>query len=360
MHRRSFLKNCTIATAATAAATAPTILKAAPNKLRWRLALAVPKTTPVWGDGVVRFAKNVKEMSDSELDIKVYGAGELVPAFGIFDAVKSGSIQLGHGSPYYYQGKVPESPFFASMPFGMDSNAHRAWLIDGDGQKLWDELMKPHGLKSITCGGTGYQSMGWFNKEINTAEDLKGLKIRIPGLASKIYAKAGASPVLLPGAEIFTSLSTGVIDAVEWVGPYADYVMGFQKVAKNFYIGSWHEVNSTLEILLNLKEWESLSERLRKIIEIAAMETDLWMRATYSSKNGEYLEKIKSEGKVNVREIPVEVLKALKGFGDEAYKELESSSEISHKISNSYLSFKKTYEGFTDMTERSYAKAFKL
>ncbi|MCB0333232.1 MAG: TRAP transporter substrate-binding protein [Bdellovibrionales bacterium] len=355
--RRHFLKNLSLASLAGLTATLPSRASAAPKKLRWRIALAVPKTLPIWGDGVIRFAERVKTMSQGELSIKVYGAGELVPAFGIFDAVKSGSIQMGHGTPYYYQGKVPESPFFSTLPFGMNAAATNAWLMAGGGQELWEELMAPHGIICFACGTPGYQTTGWFTKEINSIADLKGLKIRIPGLASKIYAKAGATPILLPGAEIFTSLSTGVIDAVEWVGPYHDYTMGFQKVAKYLYGGSWHEPGSTLDLMINKQAWESLPAHLQMILRSAAAETNEWMWAQFESKNAEFLAKIKAEGKIQIRNFSREILQQLKVYSDEVIGELANSSPIAKRIYTSYTDFQKGYEAYNRLSVYTFDNA---
>ncbi len=356
--RRTFLKNLSLASLAGLTATLPSRAKAAPKKLRWRIALAVPKTLPIWGEGVIRFAKQVKAMSQGELSIKVYGAGELVPAFGVFDAVKSGSIQMGHGTPYYYQGKVPESPFFSSLPFGLNAAETNAWLMGGGGQELWEELMAPHNMICFACGTPGNQTTGWFTKEINTVQDLKGLKIRIPGIPSKVYAAAGATPILLPAAEIFTSLSTGVIDAVEWVGPYHDYTMGFQKVAKYFYGGSWHEPGTTMDLMINKQAWEALPEHLQLIVRAAAAETHLWIWAQFESKNGEFLKKIKAEGKVKIRSFSPEVLKELKTHADKIISELAASSPIATRIYNSYSTFQKEHGAYVDMTMHDYVKAF--
>ncbi|RMD83909.1 MAG: TRAP transporter substrate-binding protein [Candidatus Dadabacteria bacterium] len=360
MKRRAFLQKSAAGIVVGATAAAPAILRASPRKLRWRLALAVPKTLPVWGEAMERFARSVELMSEGRLKIKVFGAGELVPAFGTFDAVKSGALQMASSASYYYQGKIPESPFFSSIPFGMNAEGMNAWLVAGGGQELWDELMHPHGVTCLPCGKSGYQTTGWFNKEIKSVEDFKGLKIRIPGLAAKVYAKLGAIPVLLPGGEVFTSLSTGVIDAVEWVGPYHDYIMGFHKAAKYFYFGSWHEPGTNLELMINKKAWDSLDESLKLVIKTAASDTDRWMLSKWSAKNAEYLQKIKKEGKVQIKELPISVLKKLKECSDEILAELANSSKMAKKIFESFKSFQKNYEEYNDLSERAYIKAFKL
>ena len=205
MDRRNFLKTSTLV-ASSSVLTAPTVLRASTKKHRWRLALVVPKTLPIWGTGVVSFAKEVKEMTSGRLDIRVYGAGELVPALQVFEAVKSGAIQMGHGAAYYWQGKMPASVFFTAVPFGMNSQGMKSWL-EFEGQDLWDELYKPHDVFALPAGNTGLQMGGWFNKRIESPTDFKGLKMRIPGLGGKVLERLGGKPTLVAGSEIYTNLA---------------------------------------------------------------------------------------------------------------------------------------------------------
>jgi len=344
------------------AATAILPATASANKqitsLKWRMVLGAPRSFPVWGPGVSRFAANVEKMTAGRLKIRIYGAGELVPALETFGAVQGGEVEMGHSAAYYWLGKVPASIFFCSVPFGMTASCFTSWMEHGDGQTLWDELMAPHGVKSIPLGNTGYQMSGWFNKEINTIEDLKGLKIRIAGLANQVYAKAGAVPVLLPGSEVFTGLSTGVIDAVEWIGPYNDYLLGFQRAAKYYYAGSWHEPGPSLELMINKKAWENLPDDLQSAVSICAAETDRWMRSLWEAKNGEYLQKMKNEG-IDIREMPVAVLRKLKEYSRDVMQELADSSEIAARIVSSYSEFQKQFEQFQELSERAYHKAFR-
>lgn len=340
MSRRSFLKNLALGSAA-AWPLLQTSKAFGATKQRWRLALGVPKTMPIWGEGMQRFAEIVQKLSGDQLQIKVFGAGELVPALGTFDAVRSAEIQMGHSASYYWQGKIPASAFFTCVPFGMDAFGMLSWLISGDGQRLYDELMHPSGVTCLPCGTPGFQVMGWFNREINSIADLQGLKIRIPGLASQIYAKAGAKPVLLAGGEIFTSLATGVIDAVEWVGPYSDYVMGFQKAAKYLYGPGWQEPGALLELMINKQAWDSLSDQQQVAIKTASYETTLWMYSQWTSKNAEYLEKIIGEGTVQIRTLSPEVLQHLNKLSDEVVTEIASSSELAGRIYSSYLTFQR-------------------
>ncbi|RME58299.1 MAG: TRAP transporter substrate-binding protein [Candidatus Dadabacteria bacterium] len=356
--RRRFIKTFLLGTAAGASYLLGVKRRAfaIAKRKRWRMALAVPKTLPLWGEGAERFAKNVEQLTSGSIKIKIYGARELVPAFGTFEAVQKGQIQLGHSAAYYWQGKIPAAVFFSSVPFGMDTKTLLSWLEAGGGQELYDKLMAPFGVKCFVCGATGYQMTGWFNKKIEKPEDLKGLKIRIPGLAAKVYALAGAQPVLMAGGEVFTALSTGVIDAVEWVGPYQDYLMGLHKGAKYYYGASWHEPGTVLELMINKKLFEGLSKEEKLILETVCRDTTLWMKAHWEAKNAEYLQKIKKEGKVKVLPLPVEVLRVLREKAEKVKKDVAGTSKIAKEIYTSYTTFQKKYEEYQKLSESNYYK----
>ncbi|MCB0321787.1 MAG: TRAP transporter substrate-binding protein, partial [Bdellovibrionales bacterium] len=299
MKRRSFIRSvvlrsftlggATLGGAAASPLLLPSAALASTPKLRWRLALGIPRALAIWGPGIERFAKTVESLTAGGLKIKVYGAGELVPALETFEAVQSGKIQMGHSAAYYWQGKVPAAPFFTATPFGAGVLESLAWLHGGGGQELYDKVMAPFNVKTFPCGATPDQMAGWFNREIRSVTDLQGLKIRVPGFASHIYKEIGASPVLIPGGEIFTSLSTGVIDAVEWVGPYHDYLLGLHKAAKFYYGPGWQEQGPLLELMIHKPAWETLPEEYRKAIQLACQDTTLWMLNEFNVKNAEYL-----------------------------------------------------------------------
>ena len=194
---------------------------------KWRLVTAWPKNYPGLGMAPERIAQLVEEMSDGQMQITVFGAGEQVPAFGVFDAVSSGSHQMGHSGGYFWKGKVPAAQFFTGVPFGLTADEINAWTNRGGGLELWREIYEPFNIYPIPAGNTGTQMFGWFNKEINSLDDIKGLKMRIPGIGGEVFKRAGGIPVTLPGGELFTALQTGVIDATEWVGPYNDLTFGF-------------------------------------------------------------------------------------------------------------------------------------
>jgi len=252
MTRRNFIK-----TAATAGLLTSTALTAsnvhAKSTIKWKMVTTWPKNFPGLGTGANKLAQLITQMSAGRLKVKVYGATELVPAFEVFDAVSRGTAQMGHGASYYWKGKTQAAQFFAAVPFGLNAQEMNGWLYHGGGMELWQELYEPFGLIPAAAGNTGVQMAGWFNKQINSAADLKGLKMRIPGLGGEVLRRAGGTPVSLPGGEIFTSLKTGAIDATEWVGPYNDLAFGLHKAAKYYYYPGWHEPGTTLEALINKK-----------------------------------------------------------------------------------------------------------
>ena len=355
MERRRFIKNSAAAVAGAATLSAPAIAKK--RRFKWRLAMSIPKTLPIWGAGVQKFARNVETITNGDMKIKVYGAGELVPALGTFDAVKAGRLQMAHSASYYWLGKLPASVFFTAVPFGMNANGMRAWLKAGGGQELWDELYAPHGIMSLPAGNTGMQMGGWFNKEIKYISDFKGLKMRIPGLGGRVIAKAGAKPILVAGGEIYTNLATGVIDATEWVGPYHDYVMGFYKAAKYYYNPGWHEPGPVLELMINKKEWAKLPKDLQTVVRSCAAELDRDMYAEWLYQDSIYLKKIKDEAKVQLKSFPDEVLKTLKVYADQAKEEIAATSPLAKKIYQSFSDFQNNFDTHQNVTERAYMKA---
>ena len=336
---------------------APAVLAASKKRFRWRMVMVIPKTLPVWGSAVQRFSKRIEEMSEKQLRIKVYGAGEIVPALETFGAVSKGRVQMGHSAAYYWQGKLPAAPFFTSVPFGLNANGMRAWLRNGGGQELWDELYRPHGLFALPAGNTGLQMGGWFRKPIKSIKDFKGLKMRIPGLGGKVIAAVGGQPMLIAGGEIFTNLSTGVLDATEWVGPFHDYTMGFHKVAGYYYHPGWHEPGPVLELLINEKAWQELPKHLQVMVRSAAAELDRDMYAEWLAKDSEYLEKLRQLGKVKIQPYPTDVMTKLHGVADQVKKEVAKTSPLAKKIYDSYTAFQERFNQFQKVTEWDYVRA---
>ena len=366
MNRRKFIQTAAVASTALAltACDKPAVATTASSttsseKFRWRLQLIVGKNLPIWADGVIEFARKVKLISNDRLDIKVYGAGELFPAMEIFDKVKDGTIEMGHSASYFWSGKVPGCEFFTSIPFGMNADGMNSWIYSGGGLKLWEELYAPHNLIPIPCGCTSVQMGGWFNKEIKTIEDYKGLKMRMPGLGGKVINKAGASAETIPQSEIYTSLATGRIDATEWVGPYHDYTMEFYKAAKFYYVGGWHEPGSMLELIINKSAYEKLPNDLKEIVRVCAADTNKQMFNEWIMKDAEYYLRMKTEGTVQFREFPLEVVKQMKAYAKEVVQELADKNDLTKKIHESFMKFQALYDPYQEISERAYVKALK-
>ena len=307
----------------------------------WKMVTTWPKNFPGLGTGAENLANLINKLSSGRIKITVYGAGELVPAFEIFDAVSRGIAELGHGSAYYWKGKNESLQFFSTVPFGLTANEMNAWLYYGGGQELWQKAYSKFNLVPMAAGNTGIQMAGWFNKEINSLDDLKGLKMRIPGLGGEVLKRAGGTPVNLPGGELFTALKTGTIDATEWVNPYNDLAFGLHKAAKYYYYPGWHETGTTLECFLNKEIFDSLPEDLQNIITGAAKIANLDMLSEYIARNNEALKILKDKHKVNIMPLPDEVLEMLHNISNEVISEIAKKDKFSMQVYDSYKNFQK-------------------
>ena len=323
----------------------------------WRLVTSWPKNYPGLGMAPERIADLVEEMSDGQMTITVYGAEEQVPAFGVFDAVSSGSHQMGHSGGYFWKGKVPAAQFFTSVPFGLTADEINAWVNRGGGLELWREIYEPFNIYPIPAGNTGTQMFGWFNKEINSLEDVKGLKMRIPGIGGEVLKEAGGIPVTLPGGELFTALQTGVIDATEWVGPYNDLTFGFHQAAKYYYYPGWHEPGPMLELIINLDEWNSLPKHLQVIIETATKAVNQDMLDEYLAKNNQALTELVEVHGVELRRLPDDVIDEFRTISDQILEELAQEDETIAKVYNSYKSFKQDVSEYHKISEDAFIEA---
>ena len=320
----------------------------------WKMATTWPPKLPYLQTGADRFAKMVEEMSGGRLKIKVYAGGELVPPLGVFDAVSAGTVEMGSGAAYYWAGKAAAAQWFAAVPFGMNAQGMAAWLYAGGGLKLWEEVYAPFGLIPRPGGNTGVQMGGWFNKKINTIDDYKGLKMRIPGLGGKVVAKAGGTVVLTAGGEIFTNLERGVIDATEWVGPLHDLRMGFYKAAKYYYYPGWHEPGTVLELIFNKKAYEALPVDLQRILDFACAESYGWMWAGFDADNGAALQELITKHKVEVLPFPDEVLGSLKKLADEVLEEITAKDAQAKKVHESFKKVQKEVGAWGSVSEMAY------
>jgi len=353
MKRRDFFKKAAVSGVAATAVAAPAIVSAK-TKLKWKMVTTWPKNFPVLGTGANQFAKLITQMSDGRIKVKVYGAGELVPAFEVFDAVSRGTAQIGHGAAYYWKGKIEEAQFFSTVPFGMNAQEMTAWLYHGGGMALWEEAYKPFGVIPAAAGNTTVQMAGWFNKEIKSVNDLKGLKMRIPGLGGEVLRRAGGTPVNLPGGELFTALKTGAIDATEWVGPYNDLAFGFHKAAKYYYYPGWHEPGTTLEAIINREAFDALPKDLKSIVKNACKVVNQDMSTEYTAKNNSALNTLVNKHKVDVRMLPDDVLEKLKALSNEVVLELAGKNKAAKKIYASYDKFRTQVSAWHEISEKNY------
>lgn len=308
------------------------------QSFQWKMVTAWPKNYPGLGTAAERLAERVATMSGGRLTIKVYAGGELVPPLEVFDAVSRGTAELGHGAAYYWKGKVPAAQFFTAVPFGLSTSEMNAWLSKGGGQALWDEAYAPFGVKPLVVGNTGMQMGGWYNKEINALDDLKGLKIRMPGLGGEVLSKLGATTVNLPGGEVFTALQTGAIDASDWVSPYNDLAFGLHKAAKFYYYPGWQEPQAVLELLINQQAFDSLPADLQAILSEAARAASQDMLDDYVYHNALALDELKQQGAL-LKRFPDEVLDALQRESEVVLGELAAQSELNGRIWASMKAF---------------------
>ncbi len=361
IERRDFLKKASIAAAGGSAfilscgenkpAESPAVHTR--KKYEWKMVTSWQPHFPILGEGADEIADNIDIMSDGQLKIQVYGGGELVPSLESFDAVSQGIAEMGHAAAYYWAGKSPATQFFTTIPFGMNAQQTNAWLYYGGGIELWRELYNRFNLVPFPAGNTGGQMGGWFNKKINSVQDLQGLKMRIPGLGGKVISKSGGSAILSAMGEIYTNLERGVIDATEWIGPYHDYLMGFHKIAKFYYYPGWHEPSATLELIVNKNAYESLPTNLKEIVNYAAHAANVKMLSEFELKNTEYLLKLYEEKEVDILRFPNDVLDKLRKNSLEVINEITAEDQQSKKIYDSYTKFEKKIFEWDKLTKKN-------
>jgi len=357
MKRRDFINKASVgALVAGSAALVPGVA-VAQAKFKWKMVTAWPKNFPGLGVGANLLAQMINEMSGGRINVKVYGAKELVPAFEVFDAVSSGTAQMGHSGAYYWKGKNEATQFFSSVPFGLTAQEMNAWLYYGGGMELWRELYEPFNLIPLAAGNTGVQMAGWFNREIKTVDDLKGLKMRIPGLGGEVLRRAGGTTVNIPGGELFTSLQSGALDATEWVGPYNDLAFGFYKVAKYYYYPGWHEPGSTIEAMINKQAFNELPADLQSIVKAACKAVNMDMLSDYTARNNQALETLVNKHGVKLKPLPDDVLRKLKQLSEEVVLELANKDPMAKKIYTSFNQFRTQVSHWSALSEQSFLKA---
>jgi TRAP-type mannitol/chloroaromatic compound transport system substrate-binding protein len=336
MNRRKFITRAGLTVGATAAASTLAAPAIAQSRKEMAIVSTWPRDFPGLGTSAQRLAARITELTEGSIVTEYFAAGERVGAFDSFDEVASGNSQAYIGADYYWKGKHPGLAFYTSVPFGLTYAEMDAWMKFAGGQELYDELTADFGLKSIPCGNTGVQMGGWFNKEINSADDLKGLKMRIPGLGGDVMAKLGASPVSLPGGQIYENLVSGSIDATEWVGPWNDYFLKFYEAAKYYYYPGMHEPGSQLTMGFNADFWNGLSETEQAILTAACHEENAKQMAETNANNGTYLTRLINDHGVELRRFNDDVYDAFGRAAAEVFEEARQHSDLANRIYESF------------------------
>ena len=327
---------------------------AADKVIKWRLAETWGPNFPVFGDTTKNFARMVEAMSNGRLVIQVDSANKHKAALGVFDFVKSGQYQMGHSASYYWKGKNFNTMFFTTVPFGMTASEQYAWFYYGGGMELMQEVYKPYGILSFPGGNTGVQMGGWFRKEINSVDDLKGLKMRIPGFAGEVLAKLGAKPTNIPAGELYTALERNTIDALEWVGPSLDLRMGFHKIAPYYYTG-WHEPATELQFMVNEKAYNRLPADLQEILTAAIRLAAYDMYAQSTHESAVNLASMQREyPNVEIRDFPPAVMQALRKANQELLAEFADKDPVTAKILSSIAAYTKDARAWTTFSDKAY------
>ena len=323
---------------------------------RWRLITTWPKNFPGLGTAPENFASLINTMSSGRLTVEVYGAGEIVPALQVFDAVSAGTAEMGHSAAFYWKGKIPAAVFFTAVPFGMTAQEQNGWLFHGGGLALWHKAYKPFGLVPFPGGNTGVQMAGWFNRELHTLDDLKGLKMRIPGLAGEVFTRAGGTAVTVPGGELYTALQTGVIDATEWVGPANDVAFGFHRIARYYYYPGWQEPGDSLEFIINQQAWDSLPADLQAMVTAATRTINQDMMDEYVASNSRVYQQVLNDPNVEVRPYPQAILRELKRISGEIMAETAADDALFAEVYASHKAFLEKAAAYTAISEQAFVE----
>ncbi|MEM6382153.1 MAG: TRAP transporter substrate-binding protein [Pseudomonadota bacterium] len=354
MDRRSFIKKAGFVTAGATAATTLATPAISQGMRELTMVTTWPKNFPGLGTGAQRFADRVTAMSDGKLTVNLLAAGELVPAFESFDAVSTGAADMYHGAEYYWQGKHKGFNFFTAVPLGLTAAELDGWVNHAGGQALWDELAAGFNVKPIMAGNTGVQMGGWFAREINSLEDMRGLTMRMPGLGGEVLRRLGASAVALPGGEIFPSLQSGAIDATEWVGPWNDRAFGFQRILKNYYYPGFHEPGSGLATGVNLDVWNSLTPSEQAMMTAAGLAENNDMYSEFMANNGSSLTALIEEDEVVLKKFPADVWAEFARLSEEVVQEAPED-DIGRRILESYMTARKNIGGWSEIAEQAYS-----
>ena len=337
------------------AITAPAVALA--QTLRWRMVTSWPKRLPGPGMSAERVAERIAALSGGRLQITVHAAGEVVPAFEVLDAVGSGVAEMGHTAAFYWQGKQPAAAFFTTVPFGLTPSEHVAWIDAGGGQALWDELYAPFGVKPFMGGNTGVCMGGWFRRELNGVEDVKGIKIRSLGLGGEIYRRLGAIPQTTSPGEILVSMQSGLIDGAEFVGPGSDIALGLYRVATFYYAPGFNKPNGTGECIVSRKAWDELDSELLAIVQHACAVEAAFALAEMERLNAEALAALTGQHGVKLKMFPASLIEAARRQGVEVVGELAAKSAIARKVHDSYVAFRDRTGAWSRISIRAVLEA---
>ena len=359
LNRRNFIGAGALAAGAGLALGASGVASAAVSDktFNWKMTNAYAPGSPFYVQGPgspTDFCKRVEEMSGGRLKIQHFAAGELIPALEGFDAVSSGMVEMNAANAFFWAGKIPAAQFFTAVPFGMNTQGMNAWLYNGGGLKLWEELYEPHGLVPMPMGNTGTQMTGWFRQPLENVDSLKGLKMRIAGLAGKVYSELGVAVRLLPGGEIFPALERGVIDAAEFVGPYQDRRMGLHKAAKNYYTTGWHEPTNVTELIINKQAWDSLPADLQAIVRFCAQACNNESWSWCDAVNAEAMQDLVNNQGVIARPLPDDIIKRLHEVTHDTLSSMAASDPATKKVYEHFFAFRKQYISWASVGEKAF------
>ena len=350
LRRRALVKHAGIA-GVLASGVAPAVHAQA--LVRWRLASSFPKSLDTIYGGAEIFARHIKIVSGGRFDISVHAAGELMPAFGVVDAVQQGAIEAAHTAPYYFYGKNETFAIGGAIPFGLNSRQMSAWTFHGNGLQLMREFYAGYNIINFACGNTGAQMGGWFRKEIKALSDMKGLKMRIGGFGGKVLERLGSVPQNIPGGEIYQALEKGTIDAAEWIGPYDDQKLGFNKVAPNYYYPGWWEGGLQLDLYINQKAFNALSPEFKVMVELASAAAHVDMQAKYDARNPAALKQLVAAG-ARLRPFPADVMNAAFKDSIKLYAELSDINPAWAKVYADYARFRGDQNLWFRFTEATF------
>jgi len=362
MDRRTFISGAAVAAAGSVAACSPdqTAGEAAAPAVnrrrtrRLRMVTSWPKGFPGLGTAAENTARFIREMSGGELEVQVYGAGEVVGAFEVFDAVSNGAADMYHTAEYYWQGRSPAFNFYCSVPMGMTAMEIMAWVEHGGGQQLWEELSSQFNIIAFQAGNSGHQMGGWFKREINAVSDFRGLRVRMPGLGGAVIRELGGAAVALSGGEIYQALQSGAIDATEWVGPWNDMALGFYREAPFYYGPGFHEPGSALATGINLQVWESLSAEHKAIIKAACRAANNQSLAEFTYQNGLALQTLVNDHGVQLRRFSDEIWREVGRVSEQVVADAGAADPISRRVYDSYIEARRAMRGWASISEAPY------